>query len=289
MMRAKDSILDELVEEIEDKKRLSYWTGSFWDFEDVLKREKSKAVRTSVQHLTDAIKYFGSAKGEISGEVIPIYNVWQDRIESIVPDRERIFGMDRTLHKLVSYFETLAREEGKERIIILRGPPATAKSSLINLMMKALEFYSLSEEGRKYAFEWVFPKIINSESMGYAISAGSIEEMNSGSYAYMSDENIEAIIGCKMRDHPLLLLPKSQRIDYIERISRQTGTEIKLPYKLEEKQLCKNCQGIIDSLFEKNKGDLSKVLRHIRVKSYSLSHSSQRGMATVISAQNPEG
>ncbi|MCL6560840.1 MAG: protein prkA, partial [Firmicutes bacterium] len=66
-----------------------------------------------------------------------------------------LFGLDRTLEKLVEeYFHPAARRlDVRKRILLLMGPVAGGKSTLVNLLKRGLEQYSRTEDGAVYAIK----------------------------------------------------------------------------------------------------------------------------------------
>ena len=65
-----------------------------------------------------------------------------------------IFGQEPTLAQIVRYFESSAlRFEIRKRILLLLGPPASGKSSIVALIKKALERYTRTNGGAVYAIK----------------------------------------------------------------------------------------------------------------------------------------
>ena len=63
-----------------------------------------------------------------------------------------IFGLERALDRIVQYFSASAkRMEVRKRILLLLGPPASGKSSVVDLIKRALEQYTRTDEGAVYA------------------------------------------------------------------------------------------------------------------------------------------
>ena len=62
-----------------------------------------------------------------------------------------IFGLERSLDRIVQYFAASAqRMEVRKRILLLLGPPASGKSSVVDLIKRALERYTRTDEGAVY-------------------------------------------------------------------------------------------------------------------------------------------
>lgn len=277
---------ENLLEKVNKNVKKSYsdvnWKGSFFDYiSEKLKKEPHQAIRTSLQFLNDAVEFFGKTKIEDCGETLTRYGVFE---KNSVRGKGALFGIDRTLMHLCNYINTLSNEGGEERIIMLNGPPATGKSSIVNLLIKGMEEYSKTDEGQLFAFEWLFVEDLGIGDVGYNLSLKKDDKLET--YAHLNEKDIAVRIQCQLRDNPLLLIPKEDRSGYLEEILKDKN--IKVPMKILEGQLCLNCQSIYSTLLDKYKGNFYKLLKHIRVKRFLISELNQTGAATVISA-NPEG
>lgn len=67
---------------------------------------------------------------------------------------DELFGLDRPLARLVTYFDSAAQgHETRRRILLLWGPPGGAKSSVAAMLKRGLEAYSHTDEGALYGIE----------------------------------------------------------------------------------------------------------------------------------------
>lgn len=65
-----------------------------------------------------------------------------------------LFGLDDQIQEVVSYFRASAeRLDTRKRILLLRGPVSSAKSTLVDLLKDGLEAYTRTEEGAVYAID----------------------------------------------------------------------------------------------------------------------------------------
>jgi serine protein kinase len=63
----------------------------------------------------------------------------------------QIFGLEKDLDRIVQYFAAAAqRLEVRKRILLLLGPPASGKSSVVDLIKRALERYTRTDKGAVY-------------------------------------------------------------------------------------------------------------------------------------------
>ena len=68
--------------------------------------------------------------------------------------RDEIYGLDHVLDRIVQYFASSAeRLEVRKRILLLLGPPASGKSTIVDLIKRALEQYTRTDAGTVYAIK----------------------------------------------------------------------------------------------------------------------------------------
>ena len=114
------------------------WKGAFSDYLAMVVDNPSIA-KLAHARVRDAIL----AKGvdySPSGE--PIYRLFENDV----------FGMEDVLARIVEYFEAAGKgTETRKRILLLLGPPASGKSTIVALIKKALDEYTQTDEGAVYA------------------------------------------------------------------------------------------------------------------------------------------
>ncbi|MBU2639038.1 MAG: hypothetical protein KJ955_08755 [Nanoarchaeota archaeon] len=255
------------------------WKGSLDEYIELVRQDIKSHIRTSVQYIADMIEHFGHTDYINCGQRIRHYNVFDDPF--VV--REGVFGQDRVLMDFVSQLKMTGRGS-EERIIVLRGPVATAKSTIVRLLMRGGEEYSKLPEGGVYTFNWLFPRDGGNE-MGFLRN----EEKQAGNYAHLKRSEADSNVPCQMNDNPLLLYPRQQRRELLEKIIAESGKKIRIPPKLIKSELCFNCQTIYNRLLEEYDGDFKKVLEHIQVERVGFSEVCQIGGSTVYSSANTEG
>lgn len=135
-----------------DEYRSLNWTGSFEDYLDLMRADPSIA-RNAYQRLYDLIMHFGTEEYTEYKKRITRYKFFDDPIDN---GRDAVFGIDVHLQKLVNVLRAAAMAYGAEkRVILLHGPVGSAKSTIVRLLKKGLEWYSRQEIGRLYTFSWV--------------------------------------------------------------------------------------------------------------------------------------
>ena len=114
------------------------WEGTFSDYLRLV-MENPSLVRLSHALVYEAILSHGV---EVSRDGEPAYGLFEDEI----------FGLEADLHRIAQYFAASAqRLEVRKRILLLLGPPASGKSSVVELLKKALETYTRTDQGAVYA------------------------------------------------------------------------------------------------------------------------------------------
>lgn len=116
-----------------------HWTGTFREWLDnIFSENPEKHSRSAHKYLYDALYYFGADN------------------EKNIPNKiySEIFGVDEQVKEFLNILK--AASEGhdvRRRILLFVGPVGTAKSTLVYILKRVLEEYSLTEEGALYAIK----------------------------------------------------------------------------------------------------------------------------------------
>src|SRR4051812_44631426 len=136
----RDELLKSLVDFTKDH-RAVYWTGTFSSFlERVMSVDAAGAARTSHQYMWAMMRWMGGEdeKGNFHCRLF---------------DQE-LFGVDESIERVVDYFKAAAAgSEVGRRLLLLLGPPSGGKSTLVILLKRGLEEYSLTDAGAIYAIQ----------------------------------------------------------------------------------------------------------------------------------------
>ena len=114
------------------------WEGTFAEYlRMVIQKPSLSRLAHSLVH--EAILAQGV---EVSPDGEPVYGLFDGKI----------FGLERSLDRIVQYFAASAqRLEVRKRILLLLGPPAVGKSSIVSLLKQALEQHTRTDAGAIYA------------------------------------------------------------------------------------------------------------------------------------------
>ena len=229
--------------DIEKYKNLN-WEGSFQEYLDMVIKDP-KITRNSYQRLYDMILSYGSEEIVEGRDKVTRYKFFSDPISN---GRDGVFGLDRSLMRLVNVIKSAAMGYGAERrVILLHGPVGSAKSTIARLMKKGLEVYSKIEAGQLYTFSW-----------DLGDTPGVLQP-------------------CPMHEEPLKLVPLDQRERVLHELNERTRSEYKIGM---EGDLCPFCRYIFRSLMDKYSGDWAKVMKHVKIRRLTLSEKDRIGIGT---------
>ena len=116
------------------------WEGTFADYLELVIANPGIS-RLSHKLIFDSILSFGM---EASPGGAPIYKLFAGEV----------FGLHDQLERLVQYFASGAdRFDIRKRILLLIGPPASGKSTIVALLKRALEDYTRTDAGATYGIK----------------------------------------------------------------------------------------------------------------------------------------
>ena len=129
-----------IISEAESEDAKYSWEGTFADYLRLVTEDPSRS-RLSHAYIHDAIAVKGS---DVTPDGDRVYGLFQGEI----------FGLEEPLDRIVQYFEASAqRFEVRKRILLLLGPPASGKSTVTDLIKRAMETHSRSDDGVIYAIK----------------------------------------------------------------------------------------------------------------------------------------
>ncbi|MBI1948003.1 MAG: serine protein kinase [Deltaproteobacteria bacterium] len=225
------------------------WEGSFEEYLDVVRRDP-RVVRGAFQRVYDMVVSYGRTEYIDSKKKVVHHSFFDDPMGN---GRDAVFGLDIPLMRLVNVLKSAAMGYGTEkRVILLHGPVGSSKSTIARLIKKGIEHYSTTDDGKLYTFEWHVPKELQQVTGGHDV---------------FSDP---------MNEDPLKLIPLDMRQEAFKALG--LGTE-QYPVRIKG-ELNPASRFIFKLLMETYKGDLTKVLGHVRVRRLVLSEKDRRGIGT---------
>ena len=121
----------------------------FSEYMERFMAEPETLLKTSAAMILEAIRYFGLEIVIRSGEPCVRYRIFQDPFNNGI---SAIFGQEFCIKRIIDVIESVDKESGPKRGIVLVGPPASGKTNIVDLIAHALEEYSKECEQKQYSF-----------------------------------------------------------------------------------------------------------------------------------------
>lgn len=235
-----------MIAQLQDLERFreQNWEGSFADYLDIVK-ETPSVTRNAYQRLYDLVLSFPTTTYTEYRKPIVRYTFFDDPFEN---GRDAVFGIDVHLMKLVNVLKSAALGLGPEkRVILLHGPVGSAKSTIVRLFKKGLEWYSKQPEGAIYTFEWHQPD--------------------------------GTVVPSPMHEDPLRLIPSEHRTQVVDELNKQVKGRSK--YRIEvDGDLDPVSRFLFREGLKQVGGDWTQLISRIKVKRLLLSERDRVGVGT---------
>lgn len=274
--------LKEMNEGLRDTFKARRRVVSFAEYLDLVEENPSVQLRSAPQFIRDCFDYWGTKEVDYPWGKIRRFKLfdcpWSD-------GRDQLLGQERVQNQVYRALSNFVSEGAANKLILLHGPNGSAKSTFVRCVGRGMQAYSERDEGAIYRFNWIFPKQklargdIGFSGVDYA-SANVAE-----SFAHLPDEMIDAKITDELRDHPLLLLPLAQRRElfasWLDKDKKSLDESFVVADYLQQGHLSHRNRAIFQALLTNYKGDYLKVLRHVQVERFFVSHRYREGYVTV--------
>jgi serine protein kinase len=193
--------------------------------------------------------------------------------------RYRLLGHEHVQESFYRALSNFVREGRANRLVLLHGPNGSAKSTFAACVLRALEHYSSFDEGALYRFSWVFPGGFDEKSIGFG--ARPRRGGPNDSYAHLDHDKINSKLSSELREHPLLLLPMSERRALVTKTYEEQGVQERAPDWIWNGRLGHKNAQIFDAMLTNYSGDIRKVLAHIQVERYYVSRHYRTAAVTI--------
>lgn len=244
---------------------------SFQQLLEDVRNDPLKFGRNSAQYLKDVFDHYGHYEvRDITGEPIKRWRIF----DLFSP----VYGQERAQNKIYHHLSSFA-ENRINKIIFLHGPNGSAKTSLVSSIMMAMEDYSKLPKGAVYTFNWIFSDVGEKE-VRIGFNQDNIT-YNEETLAFTKPEDITFKLPCSMKDNPLLLIPKPERVQFFKSLGME-----KIPAHLLEQEPCQKCQEIFTQLAINYKGDWAQIVRHIQVERFYYSKRFRKGLISIDPQRN---
>jgi predicted Ser/Thr protein kinase len=276
-----------IAEHVEQRFRAGRRVLSFAEFLELFDKEPVRYSRDSSRYLRDVFDHYGKTTVQHPWGEFTRFQLFDMPWESAhpPPNGERVLprgalvGQEHVQEEIYRAVSNFVREGRPNRLVLLHGPNGSAKSTIAQCMMAALEHYSMLDEGALYRFNWVFPsqKTIRG-SLGFGHDKhGKVTE----SYAHLSDDEIDAKLLLDVRDHPLFLIPVADRMKLLGTAYKRIGATEPPNEWILRGQLSHKSQQVFEALLSSYDGSYAEVLKHVQVERYFISRRYRVGAVTI--------
>lgn len=274
-MNIGQNFFESVAKKTQEKFKKSHSVLSFSEYLELIIQYPYTHLRNSAQYFVDMVDYYG--KYEVNTH-IKNYERYKLFDANFNYGYGKIFGHEAVQESIINNVKNFVSSGKIDKLILLHGPNGSAKTSIIQALVNAMENYSTTNDGAIYNFSWVFPKKeILQGKFGFAKSDS--QELNT--YAHLSSEEIDSKIICEEKDHPLFLLSLDEREELFNKIFSIHNKKIKIPQILYCGQLSYKNKQIFDALLMAHNGDLNSVFKHIRVERFYFSKRYRNGLSIV--------
>ncbi len=238
---------------------------SFREFVDEVAKNPHQSLHTSSSLIAEAVKHFGFEIVVRSGEPTISYKTFADPFSNGINE---VCGQEFCVKQIVDVIESVGKDSGPSRGIILEGPPASGKTNIVDLICHALEEYSKQPSIKLYSFYFHF----------------------------RDEEGVALDIRPAFAHNPLLLFPtilqqgeelthpRQQFFDYL-RENQADGQSIRIPTYYQHAELDKRSLDIMQALLgnprNASKSLLDIIDEYVRVEEIGFSSAQARGISNI--------
>ncbi len=276
------SELDAVSQSVEERFKRDRRVLSFREYLELFQGDPVRHTRDAARYLRDMFDHFGRTVVERPWGAMTRFKLFDlPWIEQAREGRDALIGQEAVQAELYRELENFAREGAPRRVLMLHGPNGSAKSTVAACIMRGLERYSLLDEGALYRFHWVFPTAKKLRgAIGFA-ERGAPVDAAEDSYAHLADTELDARLYVEVRDHPLFLLPATERADFLRRLYVELGEREPPPAWLLHGSLSHKSRQVYEALLGSYGGSLKEVLRHVQLVRTFISRRDRVGAVTL--------
>ncbi len=261
---------------------------SFGELVAEVRRDPHRISRGAFEYVRDMFDWFGTRPVPgTGGRVVPRWNLFDTPWSG---GEGAVRGQEEVQASLYRFLQSFCEKGRADKLLMLHGPNGSSKSTIVEAIMGGLEFYSGEAAGAVYTFTWVFSDAFERDRLGFGGGARKDSPaIKAGSHAYLAPEEISFQMPCELKDNPLFLIPKEERIRLLEDAYQGRGETVRLSSFMTDGDLCQKCREIYTSLLNAYQGDWSRVVSHIRVERLSISKRYRRSAVTIEPQRNVDG
>jgi predicted Ser/Thr protein kinase len=254
---------------------------SFQQYLEAFCAQPVRLGRNAPQYVLDVFDYLGARQvRSLGGE----RQHWKLFDASWDQGREALRGHEEVQAEIYRHLHRFAASGRADKLLLLHGPNGSAKTTIIMLIVRALEYYSTLPEGALFRFNWIFSdRAEGRSSMGFG--AGR-EDLPRETLAFLDETLISCQLPSELREPPIFLVPREQRQKLFEQLLAASPNDAQLAERLNspflrEGVLSAKNKLIFDALLNSHRGDWLKVMRHVQVERYFISKRYRTGVAVI--------
>jgi predicted Ser/Thr protein kinase len=271
-------IADSVRERYQSQRRVL----SFSEFLTLFGQSPWRHSRDAARYLRDCFDYWGKDTRQMPGGPVTRFRLFDLPFLREADGRRRhdyLVGQEEIQEAVYRVLGNFVREGRINKLVMLHGPNGSAKSTFVHCMMKGLEAYSEAEDGALYYFSWIFPRGRDGRTIGFGSTDDSMP--NGDTYAHLPDSQIDLRMPSELRENPLMLLPIAERRRLVREAYESARIEEAPPTLVLDGQLGAKNKKIFEALLTAYRGDLRRVLAHVRVERLYISERYRQGAVTV--------
>lgn len=274
---------------------------SFEQFLKSVAADPRKLIRSVFQVFHDMMECnVGEGVNEYPDDPESVGYYYYDFQKLLVEDTDRPFFADRLFgNRLMELSKSMRRGAQQNKIYIFEGPPGCGKSTFLNNLLLKFEDYANTAEGRRHEIVWKLDRhtlggFIENEAIPiiehyHAESSNEKVDQRTvfSKHAYIHETDDYVEIPCPSHDNPLLMIPKSYRREFMDKLFKNSKFKYKLFIEKEFEWVfrdnpCTICTSIYKALSSKLDHP-SKVLDMLYAREYHF----DRRLGTGITVFNP--
>ncbi|MAG55331.1 MAG: hypothetical protein CMJ83_03485 [Planctomycetes bacterium] len=274
-----DKIIDAISEaskETFDRKKAVL---SFAEYMDLLAERPYSLTRNAATYMRDLFDGLGWYEVPGIDGVTARWRLFDDPFEC---GTGHVFGQEEVQNRIYEILTEFVERGRCDRFVLLHGPNGSAKSSIVEAIRNGLEAFSRIDEAPLFRLSWIFCESADQKSMGFAPDQ-KLEEV--ASFAHIEEKLISSRVPDEMKDPPFFLIPKRRRISFLEEALEKAPEEERAGFRWNDfilkGGLSPKSKVIYESLLRSYEGDWKKVMRHVRIERYYVSHRYRTGAITI--------
>ena len=274
-----DSLLRDLSGQLKQRFDEDRQVLSFAEYLDLFREQPRQQGRSVAQYLVALFDHYGTESVDRPYGKLRRFKLFDTEFDG---GRDRLVGHEPVQNRVYAILKNFVRQRRVNKLVLLHGPNGSAKSTFISCLARAMEHYSRTPEGALYRFNWVFPteKLSRRKGIGF----GDTTDGPGGdlaTYAYLTEEDVQARISSDISDPPIFLVPKEQRSKLLDDLVPAGDTEFVWSEYVRDGDLSHTSRQIFDALLVAYQGDYAKVLRHVQVERLFISQRYRRAAVTI--------